>query len=117
VARLSSSKGSKVAAATGHYLQAVRLAEPSHQCYQGMTGNASWPRRCYAMSDCSATDVATIGEEVLLSHVLFGHSSLMQLVEPAEGSRYEVATAAARRRCYHHPLDGDCLRKVCLHRN
>ena len=117
MARLSSSKGSKVAAATGHCLQPVRLAEPSHQCYQGMTGNASWPRRCYAMSDCSATDVATIGEEVLLSHVLFGHSTLMPLVEPAEGSRHEVATAAARCRCYHHPLDDDYLRKVCLHSN
>ena len=69
------------------------------------------------MSDCSATDVATISEEVLLSHVLFGHSSLMPLVEAAEGSRYEVATAAARCRCYHRPLDGECPRKACLHSN
>jgi hypothetical protein len=98
-------------------LQAVRLAEPSDQCYQGRTGNASWPHRCYAMSDCSATDVVTISEEVLLSHVLFGHSSLMPLVGVAEGSRHEVANAAAGCRCYLHSLDGECLRKACLHSN
>ena len=38
------------------------------------------------MSDCSATDVAATGEEVLLSHVLFGHSSLFSpLLGVAEG--------------------------------
>jgi hypothetical protein len=69
------------------------------------------------MSDCSAIGVATIDEEVLLSHVLFGHSSLKPLVGVVERPRHEEATAAARYRCYHHPLDGGWLRKVCLHRN
>ena len=69
------------------------------------------------MSDCSATDVAATGEEVLLSHVLFGHSSLLlPLLGIAEGSLHEVAAAAARCRCYHHfPLDGEYLRNLYLH--
>jgi len=67
------------------------------------------------MSDCSAAaDVVTIAEEVQLSHVLFEHSSQKAVVECDEGSLHEVASAAARCRCYHHPL---CLRKVCLHSN
>ena len=67
-------------------MRAVRQAEPSHHYYRGMTDSVSWPHRCYAMSDCSATDVAATGEEVLLSHVLFGHSSLFSpLLGVAEG--------------------------------
>ena len=49
------------------------------------------------MSDCcSAIGVATIDEGVLLSHVLFGHSSLKPVVGVAERPRHEVATATAR---------------------
>ena len=54
---------------------------------------------------------------MLLSHVLSEHSIQKAVVECAEGSRNEVASAAVRCRCYHHPLDGECLRKVCLHSN
>ena len=69
------------------------------------------------MSDCSAADVATIDEEVLLLHVLFEHSSQKPVLECAEESLHEAASAAARCRCYHHPLDGEGLRKICLHSN